>query len=255
MVSLPLCSLKDAEDSFVIASGSGESEGRLVHAGLKRPSLSESESSRREGSAEGPGNFEAPPKPDRRAASASEASELLRGPVPLQSRPNPERRLREQQFAQEAQSTQLLHRATGALDSASKAFTQRDLYNELHAEPDDIDPTEQPGAALRRYLSTSQQVASALAASRAQLPELGSPALPSHLEQVPKQEQCIQELRDRVSTRALSYSAPLTGGMWPCPKSWQVRVDSARRVLSKHTCIRDPLWTLHGMVMRKDPLS
>ena len=177
-----------------------------MYAGLKRPSLSESESSRQEGFSEGPGGSAAPPKPERRSASASEALDLLRGPVPLQSRPNPERRLREQQFAQEAQSTQLVHQAAEAGNSASKASTQRHMHNELPSEADGADPAEQPGADLRRYLSTSQQVASALAASRAQLPEVGSPALPNHYGHVPEQEQCIQELKDRVSTPALSRS-------------------------------------------------
>ena len=163
------------------------------------PSPSGSETSRREAFSEGHGDSEEPLKAERRAA-ASEEGNLLHGAVPLKSRPNPERRLREQQFAQEAQSTQLLHQVKDA-GSANKAPAQRHPEQASHAKLENADAAERPGAAvpLSRYLSTSQQVASALAASRAQLPSMGPPALPKHPGPGPEQEQCIQELRDRVS--------------------------------------------------------
>ena len=169
------------------------------------PSPSGSETSRREAFSEGHGNSEAPLRADRRAAGSEEGA-LLHGAVPLKSRPNPERRLRDQQFAQEAQSTQLLHQVADA-GSASKAPAQRFLEKDSRAEIDNKGAAEQPAAALPllRYLSTSQQVASALAASRAQLPNAGPPDLPKHPGQGPGQEQCIQELRDRVSKFSVSH--------------------------------------------------
>lgn len=174
-----------------------------MYAGMKSPSPSGSETSRREMLSEGPGELEAPSRAERQAASGSEEANLLRGPVPLQSRPNPERRLREQQFAQEAQSTQLLQ-WTAEAGSASRAPAQRHLEEESRVDADIADAAEQPSAAmpLSTYLSTSQQVALALAASRAQLPDMGSPALPKHPGQILEQEQCIQKLRDRVSRSA-----------------------------------------------------
>ena len=176
---------------------------RSMFAGLKSSALSETETSRRETSSEGVGDTEALPGTSGQAAP--EEASLSRGPAPLQTRRNPERRLREQQFAQEARSTQWLHRAA---DEGSQ-----ESYDEIV----DAGAAAPPGAALSRYISTSQQVASALAASRAQPLEMGSPALPDYREQALEQELCIQELKDKVSRppRSLVVTGGLSCSAWP----------------------------------------
>lgn len=163
-------------------------------AGLKPPGRSDSATSRRAVSADSPSGTEG-----QSPTSPVEGS-LSQGTVPLHTRQNSERRLRDQQFAQEAQDTQASLRKAPDAGSASKTPSQSSLQRVSHAEGHDADAAEQQkGASLSRYLLTSQQVASALAASRAQLHEMGPPLSPEHHAHSPDQEQCIQELKDRVS--------------------------------------------------------
>lgn len=162
-------------------------------AGLKPPGRSDIATSGRAASADS-----APGTEGQSPISPVEGS-LSQGTVPVHTRQNSERRLRDQQFAQEAQDAQASLRKTPDAGSASKTPSQSSLQRALHAEGYGADAAEQRGATLSRYLSTSQQVASALAASRAQLHEMGPPLSPQHHAHSPEQEQCIQELRDRVS--------------------------------------------------------
>lgn len=85
--------------------------------------------------------------------------------------------------------------------STSKASAQSSWQEPRAEEQESRVAPQQHGGSLPRHASTSQQVASALAASRAQWQQTEdvSPASSSVHTHSPEQEQCIQQLRDRVS--------------------------------------------------------
>ena len=106
--------------------------------------------------------------------------------------------------AQGAQSAALILQALQSLSappdaaSASKAPVQGESRNSS-AESGVATAVQQRKVILHRYTSTSEQVASALSASRTQSGETMSPQPSAEHSHSPEQEQCIQQLRDRVS--------------------------------------------------------
>ena len=136
------------------------------------------------------------------AAASHDKPGVVRMPVLQQSAQDTQRGTRD--WA-DSQATYKVHLVGASPELGSR--TKTSTVSGLQEQPADADSTpvskEQEGKepSLPRHLSTSQAVASALAASRAQqLPEAPSPVTPDHREHVhsPEQDHCIQDLRDRV---------------------------------------------------------
>ena len=103
-----------------------------------------------------------------------------------------------------AQSAALILQALQSLSappdaaSASKALPQGESRNSS-AESGVATAVVQRKVILHRYASAGEQAASALSASRTQSGETMSPQPSAEHGHSPEQEQCIQQLRDRVS--------------------------------------------------------
>ena len=113
--------------------------------------------------------------------------------------------------AQGAQSAALILQALQSLSappdagSASKAPLQEGESRNSSAESGVATAVHQRKVILHRYASASEQVASALSASRTQSGETMSPQPSAEHAHSPEQEQCIQQLRDRVSHHCLYF--------------------------------------------------
>ena len=145
------------------------------------------------------------------AAASHDEPGVVRMPVLQQSAQDTQRGTRDWADSQATYKVHLVG-ASPELGSRTKTSAESGLQ-ERHADANSTPVSkEQEGKepSLPRHLSTSQAVASALAASRAQLlPEAPSPVTPGHREHVHSpeqdqciQDQCIQDLRDRVREQA-----------------------------------------------------
>jgi hypothetical protein len=137
------------------------------------------------------------------AAASHDKPGVMRMPVLQQSSYDTQRGTRDWADSQATYKVHLIG-ASPELGSRTRTSAESGLQ-EQHVDANSTPVSkEQEGKehSLPRHLSTSQAVASALAASRAQPPpEAPSPVTPDHLEHVhsPEQDHCIQDLRDRVS--------------------------------------------------------
>ena len=139
------------------------------------------------------------------AAASHDKPGVVRMPVLQQSAHDTQRGTRDWADSQATYKVHLVG-ASPELGSSTRTSAESGLQKQ-HADTISTPVSkEQEGKehSLPRHLSTSQAVASALAASRAQQPpEAPSPVTPDHHEHVhsPEQDQCIQDLRDRVSEK------------------------------------------------------
>ena len=122
---------------------------------------------------------------------------------------------------QGAQSAALILQALQSLSappdavSAAKPALQVESRNSS-AESGVATAVVQRKVILHRYASASEQVASALSASRTQSGETMSPQPSAEHAHSPEQEQCIQQLRDRVSPHCPSS---VYGERWCCSET------------------------------------